>query len=86
MTSQWTEKNITWFNQLKISTEELLILNGVKRYDEAFLLDVTGYIEKKIKRDPGVYGLVIDFNDPLSRIVPLDSVLQIIRIESFGQS
>ncbi|WP_028981792.1 DNRLRE domain-containing protein [Sporocytophaga myxococcoides] len=56
----WDEKNITWFNQLTIPTEELMIIDVAERNDQAFLLDVTEYVKKKVRRDPDVHGLVLD--------------------------
>jgi hypothetical protein len=58
--SPWSENSITWFNQLNISTAELITFDGVRGKDQALLLDVTSFIERKVKHDPDVYGLVME--------------------------
>ncbi|MBO9699477.1 MAG: DNRLRE domain-containing protein [Sporocytophaga sp.] len=60
VTNTWTEKDITWINQPEASIEALEIFNGAERNDQAFLIDVTSYVDEKVKQDPNVHGLVID--------------------------
>lgn len=64
ITSPWIESSITWFNQINISTMELVTFNGVRANDQALLLDVTSYVEKKVKHDSDVYGFVLEIIDP----------------------
>lgn len=59
----WDENKITWFNQPKVSSSDVLNLPGSQFSAEALPIDVTEHIRQKYKGNPDYHGFMIRNKD-----------------------
>lgn len=61
VTSPWEENSISWFSQPTVNQSELSVEKGPIRYTQKYSVNITTYVQGKLKKDSNVKGLSFDF-------------------------
>jgi hypothetical protein len=68
VTSPWEENSISWFNQPTLDQSELSVEKGPIRYTQKYSVNITTYVQGKLKKDSNVKGLSFDFYQKVNSI------------------